>query len=72
MKILRKIKQFSPVLGILFLFSCSAPVKKEAVTEDRMQWWKDAKFGMFIHWGVIQSLQVLIKTSRSPVSENGS
>src|SRR5215469_16311662 len=20
--------------------------------EERMQWWRDAKFGMFIHWGV--------------------
>jgi alpha-L-fucosidase len=23
-----------------------------ALTPDAMQWWRDAKFGMFIHWGV--------------------
>ena len=24
-------------------------------SKSRMQWWKDAKFGMFIHWGYIRS-----------------
>jgi len=24
----------------------------EAETEARMEWWKDARFGMFIHWGL--------------------
>jgi len=28
-----------------------APAKPEA-TESRMAWWKDARFGMFIHWGL--------------------
>ena len=32
--------------------SCSAPVKKIPTEHERMQWWEDAKFGMFIHWGV--------------------
>lgn len=22
------------------------------LTEDDIKWWRDAKFGMFIHWGV--------------------
>lgn len=42
--------------GIVFLFSCSKPVKKEALPEDRIQWWTDAKFGMFIHWGPYSQL----------------
>lgn len=25
-----------------------------AESKNRMQWWKDAKFGMFIHWGCIR------------------
>ena len=25
-------------------------------SKSRMQWWKDAKFGMFIHWGVYSLL----------------
>jgi alpha-L-fucosidase len=34
-------------------FSQSAPPKREDTTHDsRMQWWRDARFGMFIHWGV--------------------
>src|SRR4051794_10829709 len=24
----------------------------EATSPDRMQWFKDARFGMFIHWGI--------------------
>ncbi|WP_396603404.1 alpha-L-fucosidase [Algibacter sp. R77976] len=20
--------------------------------EDRMEWWQEARFGMFIHWGI--------------------
>jgi len=42
-------------LGISMIFIltfCSPGERKEAVIEDRMQWWDDAKFGMFIHWGV--------------------
>ena len=44
--------------GMLFLFalllasySCK-PVVKEAPVADRLEWWTDAKFGLFIHWGV--------------------
>ncbi|MCU1257222.1 MAG: Alpha-L-fucosidase [Bryobacterales bacterium] len=30
----------------------TAPVKQDATRTRRMQWWHDAKFGMFIHWGL--------------------
>ena len=50
-------RQFSLLFaGIALLLSCSTPVKKEAAPEDRMQWWNDAKFGMFIHWGPYSQL----------------
>ncbi|AQT69554.1 Alpha-L-fucosidase [Anaerohalosphaera lusitana] len=26
--------------------------ESEAETDARMQWWRDARFGMFIHWGI--------------------
>jgi len=26
--------------------------KKESTKEERMEWWRDARFGMFIHWGL--------------------
>jgi len=36
------------VLGITFqLLGC-----KEKKPVDKMDWWKEAKFGMFIHWGI--------------------
>jgi len=29
-----------------------ADIKQAATREQRMQWWHEAKFGMFIHWGL--------------------
>lgn len=26
--------------------------QKQITDEDRMEWWQDARFGMFIHWGI--------------------
>jgi alpha-L-fucosidase len=38
------------VAGCLFF---SQAVTSQSLTNDeRMQWWRDARFGMFIHWGV--------------------
>ncbi len=52
-------KQFVFLLGILFLFfSCNPeskePVKDEATLKQdaKMEWWREARFGMFIHWGL--------------------
>jgi alpha-L-fucosidase len=28
------------------------PAETEAQKEKRLQWWQDARFGMFIHWGI--------------------
>ena len=32
--------------------STPADVKQAATREERMKWWHEAKFGMFIHWGL--------------------
>lgn len=39
---------FFCTLGCLLLFVASV----KAQTSDKMDWWKDAKFGMFMHWGL--------------------
>jgi len=44
------------ILCLVFI-SCSSPSKQLKSTDttqqdERMEWWRDAKFGMFIHWGV--------------------
>ena len=53
------IKKLQVLLLLLFLASPSlfAQTKMignetDAQKEKRMEWWKDARFGMFIHWGL--------------------
>jgi len=38
--------------GIMIFTFCSKTVKKEITPENKMEWWTNAKFGLFIHWGV--------------------
>ncbi|HEX5653313.1 MAG TPA: alpha-L-fucosidase [Chitinophagaceae bacterium] len=42
------------LLLIIVLFSCSLIQlsAQTSVPDDRMKWWREARFGMFIHWGV--------------------
>ena len=42
------IRNFSFTVVFLFFLMNSAT----AQTSDKMDWWKDAKFGMFMHWGL--------------------
>jgi alpha-L-fucosidase len=35
-----------------FCYSVFSIQAQTSVKEDRMEWWRDARFGMFIHWGV--------------------
>jgi alpha-L-fucosidase len=37
------------LLSLLFVLS---PALADEARDQRMAWWRDAKFGMFIHWGV--------------------
>ena len=57
--------RFSLIASLLFAASCSAPSPEpEALgfqetpeqKEQRMAWYKEAKFGMFIHWGPYSAL----------------
>ncbi|MCB9208883.1 MAG: alpha-L-fucosidase [Ignavibacteriales bacterium] len=51
---MKKLIMLSFVMSFLF-FSCGPKdylKETQSEKEVRMEWWKDAKFGMFIHWGV--------------------
>jgi len=49
---------FTTILALVFLLSVSRPagaqlpMETEAQKVSRMQWWTEARFGMFIHWGL--------------------
>lgn len=51
-----QIKSFKKTLGVIFLlFLFQMPILMKAqssVSEKKMEWWKEAKFGMFMHWGL--------------------
>lgn len=49
---MKNLVQISVLLSIVFLFSCNSKSGKENIPEHRLQWWDEAKFGLFIHWGV--------------------
>lgn len=42
---------FSITLALLFLGQTGYS-QKQLSKDERMKWWREAKFGMFIHWGV--------------------
>lgn len=46
---MKKLSFILAILTILTSFSCRAETKISQ--EEKMQWWQDAKFGMFVHWG---------------------
>ncbi|MFB9054011.1 alpha-L-fucosidase [Formosa undariae] len=48
MKYNRSRRHFYCSLGFLLIFMSNA----FAQSSDKMEWWKDAKFGMFMHWGL--------------------
>ncbi|QGY45224.1 glycosyl hydrolase [Maribellus comscasis] len=51
-------KQLGLFFGILFLILSCAPKNQEQKDEAtlkqdaKMEWWRDARFGMFVHWGL--------------------
>ena len=43
------------ILAAAFLAACNSNPKTDQETSnpsDKMEWWRDARFGMFIHWGL--------------------
>jgi alpha-L-fucosidase len=64
------------LFAVLFVFSsCSVEKKQQPVFPEehaeKLEWWKDARFGMFIHWGPVSLKGTEIGWSRGreiPVS----
>jgi alpha-L-fucosidase len=50
---MKKMNRFG-ILAALLLLAATAQAQKESAAQRdaRMAWWRDATFGMFIHWGV--------------------
>src|SRR5215216_6730246 len=40
------------LITAMFGYSISQLNAQNASNDERMKWWRDARFGMFIHWGV--------------------
>ena len=60
------------LLIICLTVLCSANGQTFRSSEDRLEWWKDARFGMFIHWGPVSLKGTEIGWSRGreiPVEE---
>ncbi|CAN5624701.1 alpha-L-fucosidase [soil metagenome] len=47
-----KLKLFCISMLLCMVTTIHAQSKNTEADSTRMQWWKDAKFGMFIHWGL--------------------
>ena len=45
-------KKIIVVLMIILFIIPAVPAQKVLTKDERMQWWREARFGMFIHWGV--------------------
>jgi len=44
-------KRVLVVFIALALFTTSVSAQKKLTRDERMKWWREARFGMFIHWG---------------------
>lgn len=63
------------VSTLISLFLLSGAVGQESPKErdTRMQWWREARFGMFIHWGVYAQMAGVYKGHEQARAErNGS
>ncbi len=55
------------IVFLLFVLGQSyAQTIQTSIKPDKMAWWKDAKFGMFIHWGVYSALAGSYKGKQIP------
>lgn len=72
-----KLKLLTYLSLAVFLFSCvekseesEVPVHPDKLTKKDMQWYTDAKFGMFIHWGPYSVFEGEWNGRQIPVGEN--
>ncbi len=51
------------ITSIIF-FTCCSCIVAQSTKDPRLKWWKDARFGMFIHWGPVSQAGTEIGWSR--------
>src|SRR5882757_8811324 len=51
MKIASRMKKCCIVLLLAVGLPSLLPAQKTLSRDERMKWWREARFGMFIHWG---------------------
>ncbi len=87
---MRKVVLFTALLIFVFTLSCKQNTKevhadntvKQITDEERMEWWQESRFGMFIHWGIYSvpagfykgeaqtnSAEWIMNKGRIPISE---
>lgn len=59
MKLLQQTKFVFVLVAFYVLVTCGSAFAQTTTTperEKRMEWWRDARFGMFVHWGLYSGL----------------
>jgi len=49
---MKRVILLSAVISTMLFMSCTSKPEKVPEAPHRLQWWDEARFGMFIHWGV--------------------
>jgi len=66
-------KRILMILAGLFLLQTAFAQESKEARDQRMQWWREARFGMFIHWGFMPSLPAFTRGTRcGAAAANGS
>ncbi|SOD79912.1 alpha-L-fucosidase [Spirosoma fluviale] len=52
------------IIGLFLCITTQAIAQKALPQDQRLQWWRDARFGMFIHWGPVTATGKEISWSR--------
>lgn len=47
-----KMKKIILIISLLLAIQSITVAQKPVSQDERMEWWRDARFGMFIHWGL--------------------
>ena len=49
---MKRITSLAMIISTMLLISCTSKPGQEPEPPHRLQWWDEARFGLFIHWGV--------------------
>lgn len=49
---MKKMRYRVPTIFLLTLLFIMAPLVASKASEDKLEWWREARFGLFIHWGL--------------------